>query len=79
MNIGTHLGLIAGYTLKAPLLAKDARNGAPKSDFDVFFDALLEPRPALRRVFSSHRVQSVDPNQTALVKHGSGDAGSRVW
>ena len=29
MNIGTNLGPIVGYKLKAPLLAKDARNGAP--------------------------------------------------
>src|ERR1700722_3677116 len=29
MNIGTNFGPIVGYKPKAPLLAKDARNGAP--------------------------------------------------
>jgi hypothetical protein len=29
MNMGTNFGLVVGYKLKAPLLAKNARNGAP--------------------------------------------------
>jgi hypothetical protein len=36
MNIGTNLGPIVGYKPKAPLLAKNARNGAP-GDLRAYF------------------------------------------
>ena len=49
MNIRTNLGPIVGYKPKTPLLAKDARNGAPGTgDLRAYFVCHAR-RPALQQ------------------------------